>query len=137
MEMYHLFYHFFFPWIIQNQIPFIDQTISLSHNSCLLISKMYVVDYQKLVKCSQNSCNSIDIIKLGGEVSNPLLINEGVKSDGSNNASGGSWFSWNLQRWSNDKNLPRIGETSPYPVEVSSNLVRSPPNLVEISLDLY
>ena len=39
---------------------------------------MYVVDYQKLVKYSQESCNSIDTIELGGEVSNPLLINEGV-----------------------------------------------------------
>ena len=80
MEMYLLFYHFFFS--LNDSKPDslyrLDQTISLSHNSCLLISKIYVVDYQKLVKCSQESCNSIDTIELGGEVSNPLLINEGI-----------------------------------------------------------
>lgn len=95
MEMYLLFYHFFFPYKSGNDsepdsLYGLELTISLSHNSCLLISKMYVVDYQKLVKCSQKSRNSIDTIELGGEVSNLLLISEGVESDGSNNALGGS-----------------------------------------------
>ena len=68
MEMYLLFYHFFF-FSLNDSKPDslyrLDQTISLSHNSCLLISKIYVVDYQKLVKCSQEGVRSDE-----GEVSN-------------------------------------------------------------------